>query len=136
MQGRDVAIRTIIVDDSRTFRALLAKWLASVTGFTVVGSGRDGPEAVELCRSIHCDLVIVDLQMPGYNGIEVARRLRALDGFGARIVLLSAFADEGLFTAALRRGVDACVAKEEIAWNLEPTVARLLTGHPQGGGCG
>lgn len=82
-------IRTLIVDDEPLSRRRLRDLLASETDFELVGECGDGLEAMARLRSQSCDLVFLDVQMPGLDGLEVARRLAM--GRGPAIIFVTAY---------------------------------------------
>jgi two-component system, LytTR family, response regulator LytT len=87
---RDTPIRTVVVDDERLAREELCYLLGTVGGVDVVGQAGNGLEALSLIREHEPDLVILDIQMPGLTGFEVARRLLD-DGSQAHLVFVTAF---------------------------------------------
>jgi DNA-binding NarL/FixJ family response regulator len=82
-----MAPTVLIVDDHPTFRAT-ARSLLEAEGFDVVGEAADGAEALAKARELHPDLVLLDVQLPGIDGFEVASRLNANGGSPA-VVLVS-----------------------------------------------
>jgi len=74
-----MAIRTIVVDDEDLAREELCFLLADLPDVEIVGQAGDGPEALRIIDERHPDLVLLDVQMPGLTGFEVARRLLAAD---------------------------------------------------------
>ena len=82
-------IRTLIVDDEPLSRRRLRDLLASEPDFELVGECGDGIEAMGWLRARSCDLVFLDVQMPGLDGMEVARRLAA--GRGPAIIFVTAY---------------------------------------------
>ncbi|MCC6536764.1 MAG: response regulator transcription factor [Bryobacterales bacterium] len=72
------SLRTVIVDDEPIARRVLAEELASIPGVTVIGEAGDGRTAVDLIHRLRPDLVLLDVQMPAFDGFEVARRLSPL----------------------------------------------------------
>jgi DNA-binding NarL/FixJ family response regulator len=77
----------LIVDDHSTFRSF-ARELLEADGFRVVGESGDGASALEAARILRPDVVLLDVQLPDFNGFEVAGRLRAA-GVQSSIVLVS-----------------------------------------------
>ena len=71
-------VRIVLADDHALFRAGLAALLESESRFDVVGEASTGEEAVDLARSLKPDIVVMDLSMPGTNGLEATRRIAAL----------------------------------------------------------
>ena len=76
-QHRRVAPTVLVVDDHAWFRTAVSALLAA-QGFTVVGEAGDGDEALAMTGVLHPDVVLLDVQLPGVDGFEVARRLAAL----------------------------------------------------------
>lgn len=111
----------VIADDDRDIRELVR--IAVVrAGLTVVASVADGAAALDAIRE-HCpDLAILDVMMPGLNGIEVCRAVRADGSIGdVRIVLLSASVDDAAQQTGLDAGADYFLAKpfsprDLVAW--------------------
>jgi DNA-binding NarL/FixJ family response regulator len=77
----------LIVDDHSTFRSF-ARELLEADGFEVVGESGDGASALEAARALRPDVVLLDVQLPDFDGFEVAARLRAA-GLPSSIVLVS-----------------------------------------------
>jgi len=71
-------LRTLIVDDEPIARRLLTEELAAIAGVAMVGEASDGEQAVDLIHRLHPDLVLLDVQMPVFDGFEVVRRLFTL----------------------------------------------------------
>lgn len=85
----DPAMVTVLtVDDHAAFRRAMAALLDAAPRFEQVGEAASGPEALRLAAELRPDLVLLDVRMPGMDGIETARRLRAADARTA-IVLVS-----------------------------------------------
>jgi two-component system, NarL family, response regulator LiaR len=107
-------IRVLIVDDQPAFLRQLRRLLA-LAGLEVIGEATDIPTAERLARTHHPDIAIVDLMLPGINGLEGARRLKHILP-QLRIYLVSAFADHASIYAASARaaGADAFLSKDEL----------------------
>jgi two-component system response regulator HydG len=106
----------LIVDDEKNMRRTLADILQS-EGYRV-RTAASGEEAVELCAQENYDIVLMDVRMPGMNGVEAFRSIRRHQE-GVRVILMSAYALEDLKEAALDEGAVAFLAKP---LDLEQTV--------------
>jgi DNA-binding NarL/FixJ family response regulator len=82
----------LIVDDHPSFRAS-ARMLLEAEGFDVIGEAEDGESALEAVRTLHPDVVLLDVQLPGIDGIEVAARLTANGGGGGPAIVLTSSRD-------------------------------------------
>jgi two-component system invasion response regulator UvrY len=81
-------VTVLAVDDQETFRRAARSLIAATPGFEQVGEAASGPEALELAAHLRPDLVLVDVRMPGMDGIETAGHLADADP-GAMVVLIS-----------------------------------------------
>ena len=81
-------VTVLVVDDQATFRRTARRLIAAMPGFEQVGEAASGGEALELAEDLHPDLVLVDVRMPGMDGVETARRLNGIDP-DAMVVLIS-----------------------------------------------
>jgi DNA-binding NarL/FixJ family response regulator len=106
--------RVLIVDDQPAFRRQLRSLLVHA-GLTVVGEAKDIPEAEAQVRALQPDLAVVDVMLPGANGIEGVPRLKALAP-GLRVILVSVHQDRAdvFHTAAKSAGAEAFIAKDDL----------------------
>jgi CheY-like chemotaxis protein len=116
-------VRVLLVDDSDEFRHLLERLLLRF-GFQIVGSVTGGEEALARLRSAQPDIVILDIAMPGLNGLEVARRIRQ-DDADIGLIILSMHATPEYRQAAAAIGVDAYVVKDDLVPDLQNALRRL-----------
>jgi len=107
----DAPIRVLIVDDHSVVRRGLAAIIDMEEDAIVVGQAGDGAEAIEVWRSLHPDVVLMDLRMPGVDGVEAIRRIRAEDAEAGIIVLTTFDHDEDIY-AGLRAGAKAYLLKD------------------------
>lgn len=105
------AIRVVLVDDHAVLRSGLAALLGGAGDIDVVGQASDGAEAVEVVRLQRPDVVVMDLQMPGIDGVEATRRLLAED-LGCEVVVLTSFSDSARIVAALDAGAVGYLLKD------------------------
>jgi DNA-binding NarL/FixJ family response regulator len=104
-------IRVLLADDHDVVRRGLTALLDGASGFAVVGAASDGEEAVTLAAAHEPDVVLMDLSMPGVDGIEATRRLMAARP-DARVVVLTSFADRERILDALDAGAVGYLLKD------------------------
>jgi DNA-binding NarL/FixJ family response regulator len=104
-------VRVLVVDDQEPFRRAMAAVVEETDGFVVVGSATSGEESLTAAADLRAELVLMDVNLPGIDGIEAARRLTAADN-GPVVVLLSTY-DEDQFDLA-GCGAAAYVAKASL----------------------
>lgn len=122
-----MAISILLADDHEIFRHGLQMLLNSQTDFQVVGQAADGLEAVALAERLRPDVLIVDLIMPGLNGIEVTSQIKQrLQGI--RVVVLSMYDDERYVVSALQNGADGFVLKDANTSDLLQAVRIAMAG--------
>ena len=102
--------RVLLVDDSAQVRADLRAAFALCEGIEIAGEASDGGEAVAQEAALSPDVVLMDLAMPGMDGLEASRRIKARRP-GCRIVALTVHASEEERGRASRAGIDAFVVK-------------------------
>lgn len=118
-------LRVVVADDSPEARLVLRLVLRSRAGVEVVGEACHGEEAVRLVERERPDVVLLDVAMPGVDGLEAAARIRR-DHRDLRIVVLSAYAAKKMETAALAAGADAYVEKSAPPDALFDVLAQLF----------
>ena len=104
--------RVVIVEDNRLFRETLELLLALREGIEVVGSVEGGAEAVELCRSLAPDIVLMDYRMPGLDGAQATAAVIAASP-ASRVVCLTASVSAAEREHVLAAGAVACLMKDE-----------------------
>jgi two-component system nitrate/nitrite response regulator NarL len=102
----------LVIDDHPLFRKGVADLIGMEPALRVVGEAADGASGLRLAQSLQPDLILLDLNMKGLDGIETLRRLRADDGLDARIVMLTVSDTEADVVAALRAGADGYLLKD------------------------
>jgi DNA-binding NarL/FixJ family response regulator len=118
----------VIVDDHRLVRAGLCSIIESVEGISVVGEAGDGAEAVEVVAQVRPDVVLMDLSMPGVDGIEAIRRLRAT-GSSPPVVVLTSFAERERVDSALRAGAVGYLLKDSEPTEVVAAIRSAAAGH-------
>jgi DNA-binding NarL/FixJ family response regulator len=109
--ARGERIRVLIADDHSLVRHGLAAIINMEEDTQVVGEAGDGEEAIALWRELRPDVVLMDLRMPGVEGVEAIRRIRAEDPHAGIIVLTTFDHDEDIY-AGLRAGAQAYLLKD------------------------
>jgi DNA-binding NarL/FixJ family response regulator len=104
-------IRLVLVDDHAVVRAGLGQLLAAAGDMEVVGTAADGAEALAVVRSTRPDVVLMDLQMPGTDGVAATRAIVA-EGLGAEVVILTSYSDGERIVAALDAGAVGYLLKD------------------------
>ena len=123
------AKRIVIVDDHPLFRKGLEQLIHSEDGFAVCGEANNAPEAMDVIRKLNPDLAIVDLSLPGANGIELIKNIRA--EFSKLPILVLSMHDESLYALrALRAGAEGYVMKHEAMTNVIQAIREVFNGRP------
>jgi response regulator NasT len=120
--------RVLIAEDETIVRLDL-RGLLSSRGFEVVGEARNGIEAVERARELEPDLVLLDVKMPGLDGIEAARRILAERP--VPIVLVTAYDEEALVERAVDAGIFGYLTKPFREQDLLPAIRTALARHAE-----
>jgi DNA-binding NarL/FixJ family response regulator len=122
----DPGIRVVLVDDQALVRAGLAMIVDAQDDMRVVGQAADGSEALELLAVTPCDVVLMDVRMPGLDGVAATHRLLRRQPQGPKVLVLTTFdLDEHAF-AALRAGASGFLLKDARA---EDVLAAIRTVH-------
>ena len=118
----------VVADDHEVVRAGFAALLDTQPDFTVLGTASDGSEAVRVCRELRPDVVLMDVRMPGLDGIEATRQLARTGESGPRVLILTTFdLDEYVFDA-LRAGASGFLLKDVTAERLFDAVRVVAAG--------
>jgi DNA-binding NarL/FixJ family response regulator len=119
--------RVLLVDDHVMMRAGLRALIEAFDGFEVVGEAGDGRAGVRLARQLEPDVVVMDLTMPGLNGLDATVRI-VEERNRTRVVVLSMHTDEHYVLEALRAGASAYVVKEAAVSELEQALRAAVRG--------
>jgi DNA-binding NarL/FixJ family response regulator len=121
--------RIVIVDDHPLFRKGLQEMIHSDGNFAVCGEAGTAAEGMEVIRKLNPDLAIVDLSLPGANGIELIKNTRA--EFPKLPILVLSMHDESLYALrALRAGAEGYVMKHEAMANVIHAIHEVFNGRP------
>ncbi|MDP5277470.1 response regulator transcription factor [Sphingomonas sp. DG1-23] len=129
----DTPIRILIVDDHPLLREGVAAILEDWRDISVVGEAGDGAEAVEQFRILQPDVTLMDLQMPGMNGLEAIMAIRA-DFPQARILVLTTYAGDAQAVRALKAGATGYLLKSSLRTEMLDAIRNVHRGrrHVQG----
>ena len=119
-------IRTMIVDDDAGFRRRVREFLASEPDIEIVGELADGLEVVPRARELKPDVVLMDVRMPGLNGINATRLLKD-EMPELKLIMLSVFDLPEYQEAAMVSGASAYVVKKSMIVDLVPTIRRVCS---------
>jgi DNA-binding NarL/FixJ family response regulator len=121
------AVRVLVADDHALFRAGVRKLLQSFEGIQVVGEAADGHEALRLSGTERPDVLLMDIGMPGLNGVEAAARLTR-EGPRPRVIILSMHTGEDHVLRAIRAGAAGYLLKDASPAELEAAVRAAARG--------
>jgi len=119
-------MKVLIIDDDALVAQSLSTILSVEADVEVVGLGRSGPEAIEKYRELKPDILLMDIQMPGGDGLSAAERILAGD-VAARIVFLTTFSDDEYIVRALRMGSRGYLIKQDVA-QIAPALRSVMAG--------
>ncbi|MFI6448936.1 response regulator [Kitasatospora sp. NPDC050543] len=106
-----MTVRVLLADDQPLVRAALQMVITDAPDLEVVGEAGTGGEAVQLTESVRPDVVVMDIRMPGMDGVEATRLITSGPGT-ARVVMLTTFDDDDYVYAALRAGASGFLVKD------------------------
>lgn len=122
-----MSIRVLIADDHPLFRDGLRSLITDTDGFDLVGEAADGDEVISAAASLHPDVVLMDLKMPGVDGIEATRRILS-DGLAGAVLVLTMSDDDGSLYAAMRAGATGYVLKGASGPEIIESIRIVATG--------
>ena len=125
--SREDRIRLVVADDHDVVRTGFAGLLSTQSDFEVVGVAGDGGTAVRVCAELTPDVVLMDIRMPGMDGIEATRRLGAA-GVPTRVLILTTFDLDEYVYSAIRAGASGFLLKDVTAERLFDAVRVIAAG--------
>ena len=127
MTGPVPSVKIVMADDHQVVRAGFAALLDTQPDFTVLGTASDGAEAVRVSRELHPDIILMDVRMPGTDGIEATRQLTG-GADGPRIIILTTFDLDEYVYEALYAGASGFLLKDVTAERLFDAVRVVAAG--------
>ncbi|MEL5954669.1 response regulator transcription factor [Streptomyces sp. CLV115] len=124
----DKIIRVLLVDDHQVVRRGLRTFLEIQDDIEVVGEAADGAEGVARTEELRPDVVLMDIKMPGTDGIEALRRLRELES-PAKVLIVTSFTEQRTVVPALRAGASGYVYKDVDPDALAGAIRSVYAGH-------
>ena len=119
--------KVLVVDDHAFMRVAINAILTRNSSLEVVGEAQDGQEAIERCRELHPDLILMDVSMPTMNGLEATRNIKAQSP-ETSVLILSAHADQSFLMDAVKAGAAGYVLKGEHPDQVLDAVRAVLDG--------
>ncbi|HEX2314713.1 MAG TPA: response regulator transcription factor [Thermomonospora sp.] len=123
-----MTIRVVIADDQGMVRAGFGVLLNAQPDIEVVGEAADGEEALRVVAGLRPDVVLMDIRMPGLNGLEAARRLLGEDPDPPKVLMLTTFDLDDYVYEALRAGASGFLLKDASATELADAVRVVASG--------
>lgn len=123
------SLKVVLVEDHPIFREGLRALVVSSLGYDVVGEAENGDQAVEICRQCAPDLVLMDLSLPGMNGIEAAQRIKA-HAPRTLVLAVTVHLDDEYIAAAFQAGIDGYVLKDANRSEIIEAIRTVVSGRP------
>ena len=134
MMAGSEKIKVLIVDDHQVVRQGLRTFLELTDGIQVVGEAGDGQEAIELTKQVRPDVILMDLVMPGLDGISAIATIKSL-GIGSRVIALTSFTEDDKVFPAIQAGASSYLLKDVSPEALVEAIRAVQRGearlHPQ-----
>jgi len=119
--------RILVVDDFEPWQHLVLRFLESETDLQIISTAVDGTEAVQKAEELQPDLILMDLGLPGMNGIEATRQIGIVSP-GSKVLFLTHHSEPDLIQAAFDAGASGYVLKSDFNADLIPAVRAVLLG--------
>ena len=122
-----MSIRVLLADDHQMLRVGISTLIGQDPAIQIVGEAADGATAVELARRLQPDVVLMDIQMPGLNGVEATRRI-VREMSNVKVIMLTMYKEENQGLEALRVGAMGYLHKDANAAELLDTIHSVAAG--------
>ena len=126
-RARPALIRIVIADDHAIVRAGLKQFIANEKDMVVSGEAADGMETLACVRKGECDVVLLDISMPGKNGIDTLRQLKRSRP-DLPMLILSAYSEQQFAVSLLRAGANGYISKESASEQLVTAIRTVIGG--------
>jgi len=110
-------VRVLIVDDTDTWRMLVAQYLRNFEGIELVGQGESGAEAIRKCKELKPDVVLLDISLPDGKGVDIARQIKEFDKT-IKVYLYSAYEVGEIRELAIDSPADGFIQKSALKTEL------------------
>jgi DNA-binding NarL/FixJ family response regulator len=121
-------LRVLICDDQALVRAGFRKLLEARPDLEVIGEAEDGAQAMDLARRRSPDVVLMDIRMPGLDGIEATRRIVAASDGAIRVLMLTTFGNDAYVFESLRAGASGFLLKDAAPEDLLAAIETVARG--------
>lgn len=119
--------RILLVDDFVPWQRLVLRLLKSETNLQIISAAVDGTEAVQKAEELQPDLILMDLNLPGMDGIEATRKVRIVSP-GSKVIFLTDHNEPDIVQAAFNAGASGYVLKPDFTADLIPAIRAVLLG--------
>jgi two-component system, NarL family, invasion response regulator UvrY len=120
-------IRILLADDHTMFREGVKQLLSNTPDFVVADEASDAAQVLEKAHQVHCDVVILDISMPGRDGIEVLKQLKQLNPH-RHVLILSMYPEEQYAFRAIKAGASGYLTKNRASSELIEAIRRVASG--------
>jgi two-component system nitrate/nitrite response regulator NarL len=123
-----MSVRILLIDDHPLFRKGVAQLVSAEAELELVGEANGGPEGIELAQKLVPDIILIDLNMKGMNGIQIVTNIRAT-GLRSRCIMLTVSNDERDVLAAMKAGADGYLLKDMEPEDLVKSIRHAAQGN-------
>lgn len=127
LKAGEHAVRVLLVDDHAVVRMGMKALLSGDDRVVVVGEAATGAGAIEKCRELRPDVVILDLRLPDRPGFEVCREIRAAE-LAEKVIVMTSYADDQLVLESMKAGADGYLLKDAEDSDLAELIVRVALG--------